>query len=549
MTTISPAPKILTMAACLLGVVVAASPQSAWSGVGVLTDHYDYWRSGSNAAESILTPSSLSSDNFGVIATVSNLADTVLAQPLVVTNVQITCPSNQTTVTCQAGLSGQYQVVYVEADNTVYAINAVNGQILLQRNFGTPGPCGGIKSTPVINPATGTMYVIPYTSDNGQTITLHSISVGTLMDTVTPYIVTASNTFSTLTDGSIYSFNVNSTCIRSALLLLGGNIYAGFRGNEHFVGTTIESGPSRGWLLGWNASTLAPLTPLLTDRQATSTNSFFLSSIWMSGSGIASDGTNLYFITGNSDPSGTSYNFPNNIEESVVKVTAPNLTPISIFTPSNYATLDLEDNEIGSGGVAVIPSHTPLIVGGGKDGRMFLLNSASLGGYTPGGPDNVLDMQNVGGCWCAPSFFPGPDGIVRVVSSGGNSVITWKVAIVPPSTTPIFVQEATGQISASVEDPGFFTSVSSNGNGANPSRIIWAVGRPTSSSNTVTLYAFNATPVNGTLPLLGKYAAGTWVNPHNAYIVPVVANGEVFVVSGTGPGAGILTIFGLNSPP
>ena len=210
--------------------------------------------------------------------------------------------------------------------------------------------------------------------------------------------------------------------------------------------------------MGWNASTLAPLTPLLTDEQATSTNSFFLSSIWMSGSGIASDGTNLYFITGNSDPSGTSYNFPNNIEESVVKVTAPNLTVHSVFTPSNYAALDSEDNEIGSGGVAVIPSHTPLIVGGGKDGRMFLLNSASLGGYTPGGPDNVLDMQNVGGCWCAPSFFPGPDGIVRVVSSGGNSVITWKVAIVPPSTTPKFVQEATGQISASTEDPGFFTS-------------------------------------------------------------------------------------------
>ena len=367
---------------------------------------------------------------------------------------------------------------------------------------------------------------------------------------VTAYVISPSNTFHTLTDGTTYQFNPQAICLRSALLLVGGNLYAGFRGNEFLLnGNTLESGPTRGWLLGWNASTLAPLTPLLTDEQATAKDSFFLASIWMSGSGIASDGTNLYFITGNSDPSGTSYNFPNNIEESVVKVAAPESTVTSVFTPSNYAALDAADNEIGSGGVVVIPSHSPLIVGGGKDGRMFLLNSASLGGYTPGGPDNVLDMQNVGGCWCAPSFFPGPDGIVRVVSSGGNSVITWKVAIVPPSLTPKFIQEATGQISASTEDPGFFTSVSSNGNGANPSRIIWAVGRPTSSSNTVTLYAFNATPISGTLPLLGQYAAGTWIDPHNANIVPVVSNGKVFVASGAGPGAGMLTIFGLNSPP
>ena len=145
----------------------------------------------------------------------------------------------------RAGLSGQYQVVYVEADNTVYAINAVNGQILLQRNFGTLGTLRGIKSTPVINPATGTMYVIPYTSVRitVKRVTLHSISVGTLTGRRHGlYHVTASNTFQ-YTDrrhDRIASI-VHATCIRSALLLLGGNIYAGFRGNEHFVGTETHS--------------------------------------------------------------------------------------------------------------------------------------------------------------------------------------------------------------------------------------------------------------------------------------------------------------------
>jgi hypothetical protein len=268
----------------------------------------------------------------------------------------------------------------------------------------------------------------------------------------------------------------------------------------------------------------------------------------MAGSGIASDGANLYFSTGNSDPSGTSYNSVNNIEESVVKVTS-NLTVASIFTPANFAVLDANDFEIGSGGVLVIPNTTPLVVAGGKDGRMFLLNSASLGGFTPGGPDHVLDMHNIGGCWCAPSYFVGPDGIGRVVSSGGNSVMTWKIMQTGSPPTPHLVQDGTGLISANVntiQDPGFFTSISSNGTLPNHSTIIWAVGRPPDGSTSVTLYAFDAMPVNGTLPLLGQYPAGTWTLRSNANIVPAVSNGKVYVASSGGVGAGTLTIFGFR---
>lgn len=300
--------------------------------------------------------------------------------------------------------------------------------------------------------------------------------------------------------------------------------------------------------MGWTASTLAPLPPLLTNEEATSTNNYFMSSIWMAGSGIASDGANLYFSTGNSDPSGTSYNSINNIEESVVKVTS-NLTVASIFTPANFAVLDANDFEIGSGGVLVTPNTTPLVVAGGKDGRMFLLNSASLGGFTPGGPDHVLDMHNIGGCWCAPSYFMGSDGIPRVVSSGGNSVMTWKIMQTGSPPTPHLVQEGTGLISANVttiQDPGFFTSVSSNGTLPNHSSVIWAVGRPPDGSTSVTLYAFDATPVDGTLPLLGQYTAGTWTAPSNANIVPVVSNGKVYVASSGGVGAGTLTILGFK---
>ncbi len=545
MKLLSIAARILATAAILQGTSIAALAQS---GAAILTHHNDIGRTGWNFSETILTPDSIVSttNNFGVIATVNNLDNTVIGQPLVVPNVQITCPPSQTIVTCQAGLSGVFNVVYVvTVANTVYAINANNGQILLQRNFGVPGDCGGINSTPVIDPAKGALYVITHTIEsNEQPSTLHALNVGTLTDIVTPYVISATNTFQTLTDGTIYRFIARPTCLRSALLLVGGKIYAGFRGNEFLKGTLLQSGPTRGWLLGWTASTLAPLTPLLTNGEATAATGMFLTSIWMSGSGIASDGTNLYFTTGNSNSSGTSYDPVNNIEESVIKVSS-NLTIASIFTPSNFAALDAADKDLGSGGVLVIP-RSPLVVAAGKDGRMFLLSSASLGGYTPGGPDHVLDMHNIGECWCAPSYFAGQDGVGRVVSSGGNTVMTWKIMQSGSPSTPHFVQDGAGQIAATNQDPGFFTSVSSNGTAANHSSIIWAVGRPAVGSTSVTLYAFDATPVAGTLPLLGQYPAGTWTLDTNANIVPVVSNGKVYVASSGGTDAGTLTIFGFR---
>jgi len=189
-------------------------------------------------------------------------------------------------------------------------------------------------------------------------------------------------------------------------------------------------------------------------------------------------------------------------------------------------------------------------VAAGKAGTMYLLNEASLGGFTPGGPDKVLDTKTIGKCWCGPTYFTGSDGIGRVVSSGGGSnvsrgtqITVWKIQTSP---TVAFVQEgATANLGSSLQDEGTFTSVSSNGTQAGTA-IIWATGRP-SDPNTfaVTLYAFAATPSSGTLPLLFSSQAGSWPNTgFNANIVPVVANGHVFVASNQQ-----LTIFGLGGGP
>jgi len=93
---------------------------------------------------------------------------------------------------------------------------------------------------------------------------------------------------------------------------------------------------------------------------------------------------------------------------------------------------------------------------------------------------------------------------------------------------------------SSGQDGGFFTAVSSDGD---DDIIIWAVSRPTNNSPAdVSLYAFAGKPSGSTLTQLFSGVAGTWPNTGgNSNIVPVVANGRVFVATNKQ-----LTIFGLQ---
>jgi hypothetical protein len=83
-----------------------------------------------------------------------------------------------------------------------------------------------------------------------------------------------------------------------------------------------------------------------------------------------------------------------------------------------------------------------------------------------------------------------------------------------------------------------FTSVSSNGVSAN-SAVIWALGRPLDHNpGYLKLYAFDAS--SGTTLFSGT--AGTWPYQGDANLVPVVANGKVYVASNQ-----TLSIFGLGT--
>ncbi|MGH6889146.1 MAG: hypothetical protein ACREHF_08125 [Rhizomicrobium sp.] len=292
----SPATKFV---ACVLtGLLGAVFAGAACAQVNVTTYHYDNYRTGWNANETNLTQSNVNNSSFGLLATVP-LDDQVDAQPLLVNGVTI------------GGV--QHNVLYVATENnSVYAIDAQSGTVLLQTNLGTPvswpqgcgnnGPNVGIGSTPVIDAANGILYVIAYTLQNSTpTYVLHALALGTLLDSAAPAVVGASGT---LKNGRIYQFNASTQRQRAALLLANNTVYAGFASFCDFA-----ANDSRGWVRGWQGGTLAPLAASkLTNVRPRSPDTFFLSSVWMSGYGLAANSAgSVYFVTGNSDYSGTTY--------------------------------------------------------------------------------------------------------------------------------------------------------------------------------------------------------------------------------------------------
>ena len=503
----------------------APKPEDVW------TYHYDMTRTGWSLHERSLTASVKGTllRRFVRSHTVA-LDEKVSAQPLVIPTQFVT------------GV-GTRDVVYVvtEAD-TVYAIDAKTGAILLSRTVGQPvsnsligcgdnGALQGVTSTPLIDTEKHTMYLVSFEMDESDPAhpkpvhKLHMIDLSTLADMKPPVVVSATGS---LVDGTSSQFSSQIARQRSGLVAANGNIYAAFASHcDH------NADQSRGWLLGWNTTTLTPLAANhLINREhpyKITGSPFYLSSIWMSGYGVSSDSDgNLYAVTGNSGsfapggncattpPIASIYANPDNLAESAVKISDDLKKTLASFTPDNQAWLDCTDNDFGSGGIMLLPDQpgsTPhLGVAAGKDGKMFLLDRSNM---------HRLGTYDIGGCWCGPSYFEGSDGTGRIVSSGGSELEIWKV--VTSSTAPASLVEEHSTTILNGQDGGFFTSISSNLKNIDTT-IIWAVGRPTPTSPTLTLYAFDAKGV-----LLHKGDVGPWNVNGMVYSMPVVANGRVYV--------------------
>jgi len=500
--------------------------------ISVTTYHYDNLRTGWNSIEPILKPSVVKSTSFGMLASTA-LDDQVDAQPLVLGHQKTTGHNAR-------------DVVYVATEsNTVYALDANTGRVLVQKNFGAPvpftelpggcnnnGPNIGINSTPVIDPVTRTIYVVTDTFESNHAVyRIHALSPATLEDKIAPVTITASGT---LSDGSTYDFNAFASRLRAALLIANGNVYAGFASY-----CDVDADQSRGWVLGWQLNTLQPLPAnQLNNKLAHSTDDFFLTSIWMSGYGLAaSEAGDVYFVTGNSDFSGDSFDKVKNIAESVVQLSGDLTAVKGLFTPKGdlgWQNLDKSDADFGSGGAMLLPPQpghqNNLVVAAGKVGVMYVLDADGI-------TNKALSTADVGSCWCGPSYYTAADGTGRVVTSGGNTVGVWKVAT-GGRNPKLVLKRQPGGVDGS-QFPGFFTSVSSNGTLAHTA-VIWAVGRPVDNDPAhVSLYAFDPEHDG----VLFSQTAGSWPNTGgDSNIVPVTANSKVYVAADQS-----LTIFGTGA--
>ena len=103
-------------------------------------------------------------------------------------------------------------------------------------------------------------------SGNSFGYVLHAVDLTTIGDPTAPFADKVSpvkvEASASLSDGSTYAFQANHARQRAVLLLSGGHVYAGF---STFCDQNADV--SRGWLLAWDALSLAPLTPELIDRR------------------------------------------------------------------------------------------------------------------------------------------------------------------------------------------------------------------------------------------------------------------------------------------
>ncbi len=491
------------------GIALLAAAACAPGQVSVVTGQYDQGRTSSNPSEIVLNTSNVNSTQFGLLF--SRPVDGFLyAQPLYLPNITI----NGTT----------QNVVYVATmNNSVYAFDADNPQVtapLWHVSLGpTVTPVGtqiqttlGILSTPVIDPVSGTLYAVALVLANGAwTYELHALDVTTGQEKFGGPVAiqaTAPGTAADSVNGQI-PFNANIQWQRPALLLNNGTIYIAF-------GTGIkETETYHGWLLLYNAQTLQQTQVYCTTPNGNG------SGIWMSGDGPAADSTGIYYATGNG-----SFDSNGDWGESVIWL-GP--TSMDSFTPYDYATLTENDWDLGTTGTLLLP-NTNLLVVGGKDGTLYLLNRSNLGGLQAGNTQIVQFFVATAGCGSGPCSEPHHFTVwsrtlspLLLYSWASNDVLKgFSFSNGTFNTTPF----ATGSLT--LDSPGGVLALSSNGEVAG-SGVLWAMISALNAEKSPApgaLYAYDAASLN---PLWNS-AANPADNLGNLakFSTPTVANGKIY---------------------
>jgi outer membrane protein assembly factor BamB len=334
----------------------------------VLTQHNDNSRSGANLQETHVTPASVRA-GFGKLFS-RPVDGQIYAQPLIVNGVNI--PGK-----------GLRNVVYVATmKNNVYAFDADDpaedcwfwrknlgqpvpyqliplnwGSLFLQYNI---KPFIGITSTPVIDVGKGRMWVSVKTMVAPDDLRYYLYS----LDITNGNVITQSKPIES-GDG-VDKLTGMTALQRPGLLLSKGMVYLAF-------GSQQDGGFYHGWVVAFDPDTLEQKHVFC----ATCGNILGEGGIWQAGNGPAADANgNIYVMTGNG-----SFEPDKQYGTSFIKL-SPELKVVDWFTPSNHLFLSLEDVDLGSSGPVLLPGGS--VAGGGKQGRMYLLNGSAMGKLQPG---------------------------------------------------------------------------------------------------------------------------------------------------------------------
>jgi uncharacterized protein (TIGR03437 family) len=493
--------------------------------VSVLTYHNDLSRTGQNLNETILTPALLEAGEFGPLFSYP-VDGQVYAQPLYMWGLNV------------AG-KGFHNVVFIVTEHdSVYAFDAdsntgSNTAPLWQASFINPAagitsvpaatlgcqaitPEVGITGTPVIDPQSGTLYVVAMTlEDSGQTYVhrLHALDVATGQEKPGSPVEIEASAPGTGDGTTAVTFKPWLYKERAGLLLLNGVVYTAW--SSH-----CDSGNYHGWMISYDAKTLRRVAIY------TSTPNWEAGSIWQSGAAPAADGNgNIYMVTGNGTFDAASGGA--DLGDSVIKLSAANgLSVADYFTPFNAGTLDVKDIDLGSSGALLLPDsagtpqHPHLLVTGGKEGRIYVIDRESMGHFSPAGDSQIVQSlpTAIGPLYGIPVYFNN-----TVFFGAQNDALK-----AFPISQGLLSETPSSQSTAAVPGLGSVPSISANGS---LDGIVWTI-QPDA------LHAYDATNLGS--ELYRGSVGGSYIK----FSTPTIANGKVYVGTGNS-----VAVFGLPNAP
>lgn len=347
-------------------------------------------------------------------------------------------------------------IIAVTASNNIYALNASTGAVIWQRTDIGPAvtsglQCGNVNpagtiGTPVVDLASRRLFFDALISGSPIKHFIFSLNVDTGATTAGwPVDLNATASYNGIPFVSLAQEN------RGALALVNGIVYNSYSG---YLG---DCGNYHGWVVGVDINNPSNVHGWATTAMG--------GGIW-GHSGVASDGTNMFAITGNTFNTGGNWMGG----EAIIRLQAgPTWTgmPTDYWAPTNWFSLDNSDTDLGGVSAMLIdvPGATPsqLVLALGKDGNAYLLNRNNLGGIAA--PVASLPVDGVIRGQSSTTYHTS-QGTYFVFRAGSSQLKAYKItATSPPTIVSAWAVTQSGQGS-----PWVTTTDGTN------NAIVWVVG-------------------------------------------------------------------------